>query len=82
MSGVINSHPSEAVLTTSIVTLLGSERYLERVCQKLYANAIYCVGDLISLTESDFEDVVGRTSMQNMMRIKARLQEAGLSFSI
>ena len=67
-------------LRVSIDTILGQERYLEKITEELYRNGI-CYGyELADLSENEFRSLVGRTTEENVRRVKQRLSDLGLSF--
>jgi hypothetical protein len=72
--------PPALTINASIETILGQERYLEKITEALYANQISYADELVALSEPEFKSIVGRTTSQNVQRVKRRLNELGLSF--
>lgn len=67
-------------MQASVDTLLGQERYLEKITEELYRNRIYYGHELANLSETEFRRLVGRTTEDNIQRVKKRLYDIGLSF--
>lgn len=82
MSVVEAEQPSTAAaINASIETVFGNERYLERVTDRLYAQGIRYVRELIALSAPEFIEIVGhRVSNHNIKRVNDRLKKLGLSF--
>ena len=71
---------SALMVNASIETIFGQERYLEKITEALYAHQIRYARELVALTEGEFNGIVGRTSSQNIQRVRERLNELRLSF--
>ncbi len=67
-------------LNRSISSIFGRERYLESICDKLYAHSVMYGRDLSQITEAEFDKIVGRISKGNRERVKACMQLQGLYF--
>ena len=64
----------------SIHTLFGQDTSLYRINDKLYEHGFEAYGQLESLTEAEFWEVVGRTSIENRRKIVALLKDFPICF--
>lgn len=80
MGTFYQSQPNTSALNASTYTILGQERYLEKITEDLYQNRIFYGRELVKLSESEFRMLVGRTTEANILRVKKRLSDIGLSF--
>lgn len=72
--------PSALQLNVSVETVFGQQRYLENLTKLLYSKNIRFASDVVALRETDFLKLAGRITRRNMSRVRARMQELGLSF--
>lgn len=68
-------------LQVSIDTILGQERYLENITEDLYRNGVCYGHELANLSEAEFRSLIGRTTEENIQRVKKRLRDLGIFFS-